>query len=744
MSPLHTAVTLWLSSKHINVLPEWTEACVEWIHNECQEEVLSDDQLRNMVYEQWLGSDLTEIATPSLPQDLTQQNKAVVQGSYTLQINSIQDVGSSAYSQLIKIKGKENENVKVSAAQAFQSRFEPKPSRMLMMEVTDGHQKLQAMEYQHIPALNTEIPPGTKILIQGRIMCRLGVLTLQPRDVKVLGGEVEDLVVKNSQEQLLARLLGMPLDDPPGQSAPPQPPGNQVPKEPPNQELPQLQSDCNSSTRNERKVLRERSTDQYQSNISQRKNIQGFVNNIQESTGGGRQLSDMNKSRKVQIQSTKVEWMGDPDQEAELEDELNAIDEEILREFEEAQCHEMLKENTNKEKKSKVAPKSKPPPEWPSDEDTDEEMLAAMIDKLEEQIKTKSKQPKQEMRKGDSKGAQGTQRVRLKSLKVTKGKPLPNSAANATTSNSIQKQTSISNFLKPRNHEENLILQNPDSATESRDDKPLSRKLSLKTRNNSSSQFATTRKLPPTNDIDLPSEQETDLPKENENRLPEITAPPAVFIKEEMNSDLAPVESCVNFRSPERIGMFRSSSGTSVNHPKVAIATRITKEDDSEMTAKRRRLSTGRDSNQDPPFSYLAEMMDSIKVTQQPVTFDIRGFIITLLSPLGKRNEQWSLQVRLNDGSASLDAVLSDQVLQSLIGYSVKEMKQMRAGANNKEDMAAVEIKQKKALERCRKRLIDLCEIMTIRIAPGDMPTVEKMRSVEWRDCRQMEECLHH
>lgn len=49
---------------------------------------MSDDQLRNMVYEQWLGSDLTEIATPSLPQDLTQQNKAVVQGSYTLQVRN--------------------------------------------------------------------------------------------------------------------------------------------------------------------------------------------------------------------------------------------------------------------------------------------------------------------------------------------------------------------------------------------------------------------------------------------------------------------------------------------------------------------------------------------------------------------------------------------------------------------------------------------------------------------------------
>lgn len=36
MSPVDTAVQNWLSSRNINVLPEWIQACLEWIHNEYQ------------------------------------------------------------------------------------------------------------------------------------------------------------------------------------------------------------------------------------------------------------------------------------------------------------------------------------------------------------------------------------------------------------------------------------------------------------------------------------------------------------------------------------------------------------------------------------------------------------------------------------------------------------------------------------------------------------------------------------
>lgn len=41
--------------------------------------------------------------------------------------------------------------------------------------------------------------PGAKLQLQGQMVCRLGVVLLGPSNVKILGGEVEDLVERNSQ-----------------------------------------------------------------------------------------------------------------------------------------------------------------------------------------------------------------------------------------------------------------------------------------------------------------------------------------------------------------------------------------------------------------------------------------------------------------------------------------------------------------------------------------------------------------
>lgn len=41
--------------------------------------------------------------------------------------------------------------------------------------------------------------PGAKLQLQGQMICRLGVLLLGPSNVRVLGGEVEDLVDRNQQ-----------------------------------------------------------------------------------------------------------------------------------------------------------------------------------------------------------------------------------------------------------------------------------------------------------------------------------------------------------------------------------------------------------------------------------------------------------------------------------------------------------------------------------------------------------------
>ena len=41
--------------------------------------------------------------------------------------------------------------------------MEPKPTRMLLFQLTDGLVEIGAMEYQIIPFLSTEISPGIKV-----------------------------------------------------------------------------------------------------------------------------------------------------------------------------------------------------------------------------------------------------------------------------------------------------------------------------------------------------------------------------------------------------------------------------------------------------------------------------------------------------------------------------------------------------------------------------------------------------
>lgn len=41
--------------------------------------------------------------------------------------------------------------------------MEAKPTRMLLLQLTDGSVEIGAMEYHTIPVLNTETPPGIKV-----------------------------------------------------------------------------------------------------------------------------------------------------------------------------------------------------------------------------------------------------------------------------------------------------------------------------------------------------------------------------------------------------------------------------------------------------------------------------------------------------------------------------------------------------------------------------------------------------
>ncbi|KAK4816486.1 hypothetical protein QYF61_017238 [Mycteria americana] len=209
-SNIAARVETWLSSTwHVKVPLTWLEACISWIQEENSGSNLSQAQINRQVFEQWLLTDLRDLEYPILPDCILDAPKGELSGFYSIQIDSLVDVSQPAYSQLQKLRGKNTVNEEVTAStQAFQKPWEAKPTRMLMLQLTDGIHQIQGMEYQPVPVLHSNLPPGTKITVQGNIVYRLGVLLLKPENVKLLGGEVDALLEEYSQERVLARLIG--------------------------------------------------------------------------------------------------------------------------------------------------------------------------------------------------------------------------------------------------------------------------------------------------------------------------------------------------------------------------------------------------------------------------------------------------------------------------------------------------------------------------------------------------------
>ncbi|XP_035710700.1 recQ-mediated genome instability protein 1 isoform X2 [Folsomia candida] len=129
-------------------------------------------------------------------------------------MNSIQDIGESAYNQWKKIRQLENENINVTgAATNTDNQWAPKPKRCLYLTLSDGIQLVYGLELTPISCLSLNLRPGVKILFMGPIECRRGVLQLRPVNVKVIGGEVEGIFDSHSVEAVLSSRLNIPRDN---------------------------------------------------------------------------------------------------------------------------------------------------------------------------------------------------------------------------------------------------------------------------------------------------------------------------------------------------------------------------------------------------------------------------------------------------------------------------------------------------------------------------------------------------
>jgi RecQ mediated genome instability protein len=89
--------------------------------------------------------------------------------------------------------------------------FQMKKRRCFKMVFSDGVNTIEAMELRPIPCLNTKLEPGTKMLISGPVKVSNRIILLEPQNIQILGGNVEELLIENAYENVLLKLLRRPI-----------------------------------------------------------------------------------------------------------------------------------------------------------------------------------------------------------------------------------------------------------------------------------------------------------------------------------------------------------------------------------------------------------------------------------------------------------------------------------------------------------------------------------------------------
>lgn len=580
-------VETWLlATWHVKVPVMWLEACINWIQEENDNINLSQAQMNKQVFEQWLLTDLKDLEHPLLPVEILEVPKGELNGFFALQINSLVDVSQPAYSQMQKLRGKNTMNELITAeTQVTQRPWETKPSRMLMLQLTDGIVQVQGMEYQPIPVLHSHLPPGTKILIYGIISFRLGVLLLKPENVKVLGGEVDALLEEYAQEKVLGRLIGEP--DPIVSVIP-----NNF-----NQNIPRNTDDL--------ELVLEPSDEELLASLDE--NEEFAANN------------DTSLERCFSIGSSSNTI---PTGQSSFEPGLV------------------------------ISPRLKEKPPSQSVHFTDGELddfslaEALLLEEAvqKEQMETKELQPLT------------LNRIPGDSIAISSHKP-----------NTLNNFSLIGKNRNDNWNENNLSEQMTDE-------------------DHKNGVFSVNHNVSITHGFSDKGNSETD------NKVKQTI----------ISSSVHSLNNTVLNRELVRYVPERSSQIYNRNDQHLQNYSLKSSENSTKLSITMDLYS--------PPFIYLSVLMAS--KPKEVITVKVKAFIVTLTGNLSSSGGIWSITAKISDGTAYLDVDFVDEILASLIGFSVAEMKKLKKDP----------LQYKKFLEglqKCQRDLIDLCCLMTISFNPS-------------------------
>lgn len=152
-----------------------------------------------VVYSLWVGGKCSQhCAGPSLKSFYFQTDlrEIVTNGGYPTDGSSKLDFGKGLVLQVTNIRN-------MSAPKSNQeSKTSP---RLLQIDMTDGQTYCSGLEMEHLPMFNTNIAPGTKVLLRNNVKTIQGMMSLAPQNITILGGKVAALYEKWESNRIMAK-----------------------------------------------------------------------------------------------------------------------------------------------------------------------------------------------------------------------------------------------------------------------------------------------------------------------------------------------------------------------------------------------------------------------------------------------------------------------------------------------------------------------------------------------------------
>lgn len=707
-----SATNTWLKSRHILVPGDWLEACIEWITEENQGVRLSQTQLNGLVFEQWLLADLREIGSKCLPDQIASTQKFQLNGVFALQMNSMVDVGKPYYGQLQKVQGSDSRNVDVTAEPA--PPWEPKPTRMMMLTMTDGDITVQGMEYKPISCLSGQMKPGCKVLVKGSVLCRRRILMLTADNVTVLGGEVDALVETNTPVNSLKQAMEQSL----------QFSGKDYHQE--------FSNDGIVTSKN--KKLKTEFQSQKIKTEEPSQPQQNRPLSIPKPTSG--------PAPKQEAIKVEDEW----------EDDIIGL-EGLMEDMDDFEMD--------------TVPPPPPPPNFTTPS-TSRQPKPVPSSSMSLPMKTASSVVLQSAVNSTSSLGVASQSMKYSSLSGKANSSLENENQKAKGSGDLP-----SSFQSAKQkHSENTAGMNNNGAGQiaaSSCQSKLKTKLGLEKKSfpkidTNDKQFSDEEFLDDLDDFDLSAvgdgvETQSVLGgSSNSRRANENTS-----IQNDVSntqSSLLPVQKKKLFISPKSsVGLVKKEmsesiliNNTSQEQPSNSVQIRKPLEKKKPLESKGSGepvviaitsplKSTATSSvgstkitelpPEAEPFTYLAFVKKKMPVSQ-PIRFHIKAYVSTLTDKLRRIGGiRWQLSCKINDGSEVMDVNLSNQVLTKLIGFSVPETMEMR---HLKPDSFLMK-KLNKGIKDCQQSLINLLAVMELVVSPGaEKPEIVSLRDVSDQD----------